>query len=660
MMNVRVTNRPGLERTNSHYVSNRPPLRTNPLVKLPLGSVRARGWIRHQLELMANGLTGRLQELSAFLKPGNGWFDPAGDGWEEQPYWLRGFHDLGVLLDNQRIMSEAEGWIDAVVRSQDAEGYFGARLNKSVVGKNQARTTDIWPHMVMLDALITHYEHTNDSRIIPLMTKFFRWCERIPDDQFMPRKVFDRDFGDWRPQIQQVRAGDMLPHLYWLFNRTGDQKLLDLATRFHRSVQPPLKDWLEYHVVHFTQRFREPGTYYVQSNDPKDLAETEYWYDMHMATWGLPPGGIFAADEILRPGKTDPRQACETCAMVEFNKSFYILAQITGQSLYADRVEDIMFNSFPASHTPDLKALHYLTAGNQPQLDASEHHDYHNKGRMIDYSPHMYRCCQHNSAMGWPYYVEHLWMATSDNGLAAWMYGACDVTAKVGTGQIVAIREDTDYPFSDRVSLTIETHAPAEFPLYLRVPMWCHRFEVAINGKSLAISAQPEQYVVIERSWSDGDRVDIVLPAELSIRQWTKSANSVTVDRGPLSYSVKIEERWQKCGGTDEWPEWEVFPTTPWNYGLVVDPVQPDKTISVARQRQVTDQPWTVQDAPIELKAKAKKLPEWKLINETVDVLPKSPAHSNEPEETITLIPMGCARLRMSCLPTIAEEPDTR
>jgi len=528
-----------------------------------------------------------------------------------------------------------------------------------MVGKTKKKVADLWPHMIMLDPLITHFEHTGDDRIIPLMAKFFRWCLALPDDMFIPNYDVWAEHDTWYPCIQYPRAGDMLPHIYWLFNRTGEANLLDLAARFHSRVPSPPRDrWLMEHVVHFTQRFREPGIFYQQSRNPKDLEETEYWYHMHMATWGQQPGGIFAADENIRPGKTDPKQGFETCAMVEFNKSFYLLGQITGQALYADRVEDITFNSFPASSTPDLKGLHYLTAGNQPQLDNSENHDYQNRGRQIDYSPHMYRCCQHDVAMGWPWLVEHLWMATTDTGLAAWIYGPCRVTAKVGTGTMVTIHERTEYPFSDRIEFTVEPSASVEFPLYLRVPKWCREFQVAVNGKSQSVSAAPQQYVVIDRTWENGDTVELRLPMELSITEWTKSANSVTVNRGPLSYSLRIGEQWRRCGGTNEWPEWEVRPTTPWNYGLEIDRTHPEKSLVVNDKGRVPDQPWRLDNAPIEIHAKGGRIPNWTLVDETVTDLQPSPIRSDQPAEDITLIPMGCARLRMSCLPTIGTGPN--
>ncbi len=434
---------------------------------------------------MVKGQVGRLPELSKFLADDNGWLGTDNDGWEEQPYWFRGFYDLGVLSGDRGIRSESSRWIEAVVASRQEDGYFGPRCMKAVVGKNGKVVCDLWPHMVMLDALRSHWEVARDQRVLDLATGFFRFCANLPEEQFVPPG--DREFGDWRPFIQWTRAGDMLPHVYWAYNLTGEGWLLDVARRFHEHVAPPEGDWLCTHVVHFTQRFREPGNYYVQSNDPAHLAESERWYDMHMATWGQQPGGIFGADENIRPGKTDPKQAIETCAMVEFNKSFYILGQATGQALYADRVEDIVFNSFPASQTADLKALHYLTAANQPQLDASGDHDYQNKGHQIDYSPHRYRCCQHNVAMGWPYYVEHMWMAGAGNGLVAWMYGPCEVTAKVGSGQEVTICEETDYPFDTSVRMRISTSGAVKFPLYLRMPRWCPRVAVKVNDVLIAL-----------------------------------------------------------------------------------------------------------------------------------------------------------------------------
>ena len=657
-MKATCVDRPDATGKNGFYPSNRAPLLPTRLVRLPLGAVRARGWLGHQLALMTDGMTGRLDELSDFLKPDNGWFGSQNEGWEEQPYWLRGFYDLAVLTGDERCLSEAHRWIEAVLSSQDTYGYFGAPCHKRRVGDNGQVMCDLWPHMVMLDAVIHHEEHTGDARVVPFMIRFFTFCRDVPDELFMP--VIQEGFGDWKPSIQHARAGDMVPHLFWLYNRTGDAWLLDLARRFQSRILPP-GEWLDDHIVNFTQRFRYPGVYAALTHDPRHMALTDYWYAQHLGTWGHQPRGIFAADERIRPGKVDPRQGFETCGMVEFAKSFYLLGELSGDSVYADRCEDIMLNHFPAAQTPDLKGLHYLTASNQPQLDASEEHDYYNKGRQICYSPShsMYRCCQHDVAMGWPWYVENLWRATPDNGLVAWLYGACNVTARVGTaGATVTVTEETAYPFEGHGVLRIDTAVPVSFPLYLRVPRWCNGFTVKVNDAAIDVTTAPGRYLRLEREWQAGDTVEFDMPMETALTTWPRTG-AVSVDRGPLTYSVRIEEDWRRCGGTDAWPEWEVFPTTPWNYGLVSDDERPGG-VRVVERAPAADQPWTVDGAPLELEVRAKRIPGWGLEHETVQPLRESPIRSDEPEETIRMIPLGCARLRMACLPVVDTGPEAQ
>ena len=688
-MKFQIINWPGQGQSNSHYPSNRPPLLSSPLIKLPLGSVIPRGWLKHQLDLMVDGMTGHLSEISPFLTPDNGWFGGEKEGWEEQPYWLRGFYDLAVLTGDERCRKIADRWLDAVIGSQDPDGYFGAQFNKAFCDISTKQTLcDLWPHMIMLDAVVHYAEYSGDARVIPFVQRFFAFCRDMPGEFFIP--FIAGGYVDWHPTIQHARAGDMVPHIYWLYNRTGEAWLLNLARRFYdrRSTSHGI-EWLDRHGVNFAQKFQYPGVYYALSHDRRDLELTEYWYAQHMMTWGQQPRGVFGADENIRPGKVDPRHGIETCAMVEFSKSFYLLGQITGDPIYADQTEDIMLNHFPASQAPDLKGLHYLTASNMPQLDRNDH-DFCNKGFRLPYSPHKYECCQHNVAMGWPWYVQNLWQATGDNGLAAWMYGASKVTAKVGSeGAEVTIEELTDYPFRNGVKLTIKCAGQITFPLYLRVPRWCEGFTVAVNTERLEGDAPSACWIRIERSWRDGDTIEIEMPVKLNLTVWPRTG-SVTVDRGPLSYSVKIEEDWRRTDSREErlqgkvtpeepwavvdrgplgysakkedglraeWPEWEVFAKTPWNYGLVIDREHPAANLEVMEKPISSPQPWTLEAAPIEIKAKAKRIPKWKLTDNTVQPLPESPVKSDQPEETITLVPLGCARLRMACLPIIENSP---
>jgi hypothetical protein len=311
--------------------------------------------------------------------------------------------------------------------------------------------------------------------------------------------------------------------------------------------------------------------------------------------------------------------------------------------------------------TADLKGLRYLTCPNQVQADkGNKSPGIANGGEMFSYNPYSYRCCQHNVAHAWPYYTEHLWMATAGNGLAAVMYAPCQVKAKVGKGSEVTITEDTKYPFDETVDLTVSTAKPVQFPLGLRVPGWCAAPQVKINGKVESVKATPRVYIRIDREWKDGDKVEIKLPMDITITKWAKNDDSVSVNRGPLTYSLQIGEKYVGYGGNDKWSAYDVFPTTAWNYGLIVDEKSPAKSFEVvAKPWDGVKQPFEAAAAPIELKAKGKKIPQWKLdYLSLVGQLQPSPVKSDQPEESITLIPMGGARLRVASFPVIGSGAD--
>ena len=630
---------------NRHYVSNKEPLAPSPLIKLPIGAIEPKGWLLSQLQLMRNGFTGRLKELSKFLSSGSGWLTLKDKGWEEMPYWLKGFGDLGYILKDPALLAEARRWLDEALSSQQPDGYFGPADNK----KNH----DLWPNMLMLSCLQSFYEATGDKRIIPFMTKYFRYELNLPVDELLP--------GSW----QKLRGGDNLESVYWLYSRTGDKFLLDLGQRLFertsdwtspiltadRDKKPEVSSF--YHGVNITMGFRQPGVYYQQAKDKKYLEAVERNYRQVMDAYGQQPGGMFGADENIRPGREDPRQGAETCSMVEFMYSNESLLKITGDTRYAERCEEIAFNSLPAALAPDLRGLHYLTAPNLISCDSSGDHDFQNGGTLVSYDPWSYRCCQHNVAFGWPYFSEHLWLATQDNGLAAVLYAPSQVTAKVADGAEVRIAVDTWYPFGDFIDLTVWTGKPVEFPLYLRIPEWSKNPRILVNGEDLKVQAEPSSYIVLKRVWSNGDQVRLDLPQNIQVKTWTRMGNAVSVRRGPLWYSLKIGERWNRYGGTDEWPAFEILPTTSWNYGLALNPANPASTISLTAQKTPAYQPFTPEAAPIILRAKARRVPQWREEKRMVGELPASPVQTSEPLEDITLIPMGCARLRISSFPTV-------
>jgi hypothetical protein len=628
---------------NQHYPSNRPPLAVSPLVKLPVGAVEPRGWLMAQLQLMRDGFTGRLAELSRFLGDDSGWITLKGKGWEEMPYWLKGFGDLGYLLKDAGMRKETERWLVQAFKSQARDGYFGPVDNRTAL--------DLWPNMVMLSAMQSFFEATGDRRVLSLMSRYFQFEFHIPAEELLP--------GSW----QKLRGGENLESVYWLYNRTGESFLLDLARRlFVRTsdwTSPILspgrdRDWAEssfYHGVNIAMGFRQPGVYYQQARDRALLDAVERNYRQVMDRYGRQPGGMFGADENIRPGKADPRQGAETCTMVEFMASFESLLKISGESVWADRVEEVAFNSLPASMTPDLKALHYLTAANLISCDSSGEHDFQNTGTLVSFDPWSYRCCQHNVAFGWPYFAEHLWMATADNGLAAAIYAPSAVRAKVAEGADVEIAEDTFYPFGDQIQLTVSCERPVAFPLYLRLPGWAKTVRIALNGQPVEGAFPGGGYAVLRRTWKHGDQVRVEFSPDIEIVAWPSLRGAVSVRRGPLWYALRIGEKWATYGGTETWPAYEVLPTTPWNYGLVLGGGEKGPSVRIASRQAPPFQPFSPEAAPIVLRARARRVPGWKEEGRMVGLIPASPAAGDGPVEEVDLIPMGCARLRISSFP---------
>ncbi len=651
-----LVDRPSTDAINTNYVSNRAPLQPLHFIKLPVGDIKPKGWIEKTLQLQREGLSGKLGEISAWLdKENNAWLGTGNDyGWEEVPYWLKGYGNMAYIFDDKAMLDETKQWLEAVFKSRRDDGYFGPYIEKN--GK-----PDLWGNMIMVWCLQSYYEYTKDQRVIDLMTDYFKWQLQLPDDMFL------EDY--W----ENSRGGDNLLSVYWLYNITGDKFLLDLAEKTHKNTanwrqRSTLPNW---HNVNIAQSFREPATYYMLSKDSADLLATYNVHHLIRNTFGQVPGGMFGADENARMGYIDPRQGTETCGFVEQMASNEILLRMTGDPFWAEHCETVAFNSYPASLMPDLKALRYITSPNHTISDSENHHPgIDNRGPFLSMNPFSSRCCQHNHGQGWPYYIEHLMLVTPDNGVAAAIYSACTAKVKVANGKTVEITEETNYPFEESIRFTINTNGNVTFPFYLRIPTWTENASVEVNGRKVNISLEPGKYVRLERNWRNGDKVVLNVPMKITQQVWHVNQDSRSINYGPLTFSLKIKEnyqkassietaigdsKWQKNADASKWPTYEIYPESDWNYGLVIDDNKKlaDNFEIVKKQWPADDFPFTVDNSPLELKAKGKKVIGWEIDQHglTGELPIKENLQFEDKTENITLIPMGAARLRISAFP---------
>ena len=617
-------------------IPNRSPLQPNVFNPLPLTAVKPSGWLLEQLRIQASGLSGHLDEFWPDVGPNSGWLGGTGESWERGPYFMDGLVPLAYLTGEPALIAKVNKWMNWTLDHQQADGWIGPVKNH-----------DWWPNYVMLKALTQYQEATGDPRVVPLMQKYFAYQAKHLDQVPLKEWAIFR----WHDEVLSI---------FWLYNRTGDPSLLDLTRKLHAQGH----DWeaqfsdfqfkdkvslaqanLITHGVNNAMGMKAAAVWWLTTGDPKDR-DSLYQMLRDLDQYHGQPEGVFGADEHY--AGRDPSQGTELCTVVESMFSLETDLAAIGDPAFGDRLEKIAYNALPGTLSPDLWAHQYDQEANQVVVSLANRRWTTNgpDSNIFGLEPN-FGCCTANMHQGWPKFAAALWMATPDRGLAAVAYGPSKVTTVVAEGTPVTIEEATDYPFREDVSLAVHPDAPVKFKLVLRIPAWANGATAAVNGTAVE-RVTPGQFLAVEREWKAGDRVSLHFPMQVRNSVWYH--NSIAVERGPLVYSLKIGESWHQEKKTGPASDWEVYPTTPWNYALVVGKPGDEKSFEV-KERPLGKQPFSVEGAPVEIVAKARRLPEWQLQDDCAGPLPVSPVSSKQPVGTITLIPYGSAKLRITAFP---------
>lgn len=646
------------------YVNNRYPLSPKNYIELPLGAIRPEGWMKEQLIRMKNGMTAHLDSLyPQVMGPRNGWLGGDGDVWERGPYWMDGLLPLAYILQDQALIDKVKPWIEWTLASQQPSGYFGPDTDRPYEpGLQRDNSADWWPKMVMLKVMQQYYSATGDQRVIGFLTNYFRYQAKQ-----LPRNPLGR-WTFWGEQ----RGGDNLMIVYWLYNLTGDEFLLDLGELIHKQTFPwtdiflqqnHLSRPLSLHCVNLAQGFKEPIVYYQQNKDPKQVAAVKKAVEDLRHTIGLPTG-LWGGDELLRFG--DPAAGSELCTAVEMMFSLEEMLEITGDVQWADYLERVAYNALPTQVADDYSARQYYQQTNQVAVTrawrnfSTPHEDTDILFGLLTGYP----CCTSNLHQGWPKLVQNLWYATGDYGLGALVYAPSGVEAEVAGGVKVRITEETGYPFDETVQFRFafadEKVEKAFFPFHIRIPAWCTQASVKLNGESLPVDLYSGQIARIPRQWRRGDVLTLELPMSVTAGRWYDGG--AVIERGPLLYALKMREKWEKkpmekekAGLYGAW-YYEVTSDSPWNYALMGESLEPEviqECFVVEKAPQVPSYPWNVENAPVTIRTKGRRLPGWTLYRGSAGPVAYFTQQGKDvgEEEAIDLIPYGCTTLRIAEFP---------
>lgn len=648
------------------YQNNEGKLKENPLIQLPLGAVRADGWLENQLLLMKQGLTGNMKYFQDYNKETSAWLGSSLTSgratWENGPYFLRGLLSLAYALDDEELIAEALEWVKWSIDNQREDGYFGPASENSW-----------WSRMPMLCAIRDFYEAVEakpvserteteteyHGKVLGFLEKYFHYQERE-----LPR----RPLSNWA----DARGGDNLEVVYWLYNQLYDEAdpgatdwLLSLGDLLYSQTQ----NWEDIynnstarqHVVNTSQGMKTPAVYAQYKDDEKYRVALANGID-HMEIDHGRIDGLPNSDEAARDNRST--RGSETCGTVEGLMSTEIAMKILGEAWMGDRLETLAYNALPAAYPSDYSGHTYYILQNQV-MDTLGNHEFdcdHGDSSAFG-APLGYDCCFANNHMGWAKFVQNMWMATAEGGLALTAYGPNHVTAKVAGGKIAKFQQQTDYPFRDTVNLTYYGE-DAGFELKLRIPEWAESAQVTVNG-TVQQGVKSGTFYTIQRDWAAGDKVTAVFQSEVKLTTWYN--NSTAVQKGALVYGLKIDEDWRtydendarelKVEHKDGFPLREVYPASAWNYGLVADG---NASFEVIESGEVGLQPFQAETAPIQIKAKGQILPEWTLDGNIAGPQPYGPvAYDSNATEEITLIPYGCGRLRITHFPTLGDASKT-
>ncbi len=644
--------------------------RNSKLDRLPLGSVRAAGWIRQQLEIEAAGMSGHLDELEPAMvwdpfttrhheaKIGAAFDASLVAGWSAEvsgTYWI-GFVMLAYTLDRDDLKEKATKWVDAVLAGQEEDGYIGG------YAKEDDRNEDYnaWSQNWAMRALLAYYEATGRQDVLEACHKGLLWFVR-----------------NWADHFTEYAGPTLIESMVEVYLYTGDIRLVEWAEKFllwHDAnsqkinrLQDFANDNSPYNTIHavdYGELVKNPALLYKWNGNQKYLDASSKGLakviDKCLQRTGAPCTNV----EYLGPvGDT-----CESeyCNFETFEHTFFDMGAITGSPDYFDMAEKVVFNASQGAKKKDGRAIAYMTSPNQ-FVAMRTSSLYSDAADSFVYSA-CYRvaCCPTHAIAVMPEYLRNMCAVDDGDALFVNCYGPCVVDFVTADGSKITVEETTEYPFKEDIEFTIHTGKPARMKLMLRIPGWCEGAKATVNGESCSVSSAIPGYFEIDRVWSEGDQIQLTLPmsvkaVDVDDSDWCMRY-PIAIERGPLLFAYHLPEKWTVTEPVElnphpDWPCYEVTTDSSHYYptGLVLERKSLDEPSAFkVSYRDVGDaNPWETSPVSIAVEARrAEYMYSVRMIANYEPLPTKSCKIKDEPEQ-IEMIPYGCTNLRISYFPAL-------
>ncbi len=235
------------------------------------------------------------------------------------------------------------------------------------------------------------------------------------------------------------------------------------------------------------------------------------------------------------PNLSAHNETCANIGNVLWNRR---MLELTSDARYADIVELVLYNSILSGVSMDGSKFFYTNP-----LAASKDYPYQLRwmGGRRPYIA-LSNCCPPNTVRTIAEVSNYMY-SLNDEGVYVDMYGGNTLHTKLKDGSAIKLEQQTDYPWDGNIAITLKEAPAKEMALFLRIPGWCQKATLIINGKAIQETPESGTYLKIKRHWKAGDNLSLKLemPATLveSNPLVEETRNQVAVKRGPVVYCIE-------------------------------------------------------------------------------------------------------------------------